>query len=77
MVFGVTFRGTAYMALAGLVTAILDGPLLYILEFANHEDHYLVEGLRLLIENAIPVIIVLSMAVMVIGNAINRRQGVV
>jgi len=76
MVFGVTFRGVAYMALAGFVAALLDDPLLYMLGFANHENHYLVSGLRLLIENAIPVIIVLSVAVMVIGNAINRRQGV-
>lgn len=65
------------MVLAAFVAAILDQPLLYMLSFANHEDHYLVSGLRLLIENAIPVIIVLSVAVMVVGNAINRRQGVV
>lgn len=77
MVFGVTFRGVGYMALAGLLAAILDGPMLYIIDFANHEEHYLVSGLRLLVENAIPLVIVLSVAVMVIGNAINRRNGVV
>lgn len=76
MVYGVTFRGAAYMALAGLVTAVLDGPALYVLSFANHESHYLVRGLRLLFENAIPVVIVLSVAMMVIGNAMNRQQGV-
>lgn len=77
MVYGVTFRGVGYMAMAALLAAILDGPMLYILDFANHEDHYLVSGLRLLVENAIPVIIIFSVAVMVIGNAINRRKGVV
>lgn len=76
MVYGVTFRGVGYMALAGLITAIIDGPMLYIIGFAGHEDHYLVSGLRLLVENAIPVIIVFSVAVMVIGNAINRQKGV-
>ena len=77
MVYGVTFRGTAYMLLAAFVMALLDQPLLYVIGYANHDEHYLIQGLTLLIENAIPVIIVLSVAVMVIGNAINRRQGVV
>ena len=76
MVYGVTFRGVAYMLIAGFLAAVVDGPALYLIGYANHDDHYLVQGLTLLFENAIPVIIVLSVAVMVIGNAVNRQQGI-
>jgi len=76
MVWGVTFRSAIYLAIAGFVTAILDGPMLFMLSFAGHEDHWWIAGMTVLLENAVPIVVVLSAGIMVAANALTRRQGV-
>jgi len=76
MVFGVSFRAGAYMIIGGFLMAMLDQPLLYLLSFANHEDHYLIAGLEVLLSDVIGIIIVISGGIMIVGNALVRKQGV-
>lgn len=71
MVFGVSLRGAATLALGALLTIIDDEIMGYMIDMMNHPDHWLVEGFQAVVKWDV-VILVISVAVMLIVNAIIR-----
>jgi len=73
MVFGVTLRGAAGLALGALLTIIDDEIMGYIIPLMNHPDHYLVAWFEAIIQWD-TTILVLAVAVMLITNGIIRSE---
>lgn len=73
MVFGVTLRGAAYLALGALLTIIDDEVMSYVIDEMNHPNHWLVEGFNAVVQWD-TTILVFSVVAMVLANAIVRSD---
>lgn len=71
MVFGVTLRGAATLALGAIFTIINDEIMGFVIPFMGHPDHWLVEGFQAVVKWDATVL-VLAVAVMLITNGIVR-----
>ena len=73
MVFGVTLRGAAALALGTLLTMIDDEVMGYLIPVMNHPDHWLVEAFQAVVEWDTTILIV-GVAVMLIANGLVRSD---
>lgn len=73
MVFGVTLRGAAALALGALLTIIDDEIMGYIIPHMNHENHWLVRGFESVVAWD-TTILVIAVAVALITNALVRSE---
>lgn len=73
MVFGVTLRGAAALALGALLTIIDDEILGYMIGEMNHPDHWLVQGFESVVAWDTTILVV-AVAVMLMANAIIRSD---
>lgn len=71
MVFGVTLRSAAALALGALLTIIDEEIMGYIIPYMNHDNHWLVRGFEAVVVWD-TTILVLAVAVALITNALVR-----
>lgn len=73
MVFGVSLRGAAYLAVGALLTIIDDEIMGYLIGEMNHESNWLVKGFQTVVEWD-TTILIFAVAAMLIVNALVRSE---
>lgn len=74
MVFGVSLRAAAALALGALLTIINETVMDYMIPLMGHPDHWLVEGFESVVEWD-ATILVIGAALMLIANGVVRGSG--
>jgi hypothetical protein len=76
MVFGVTLRGAAALALGTLLTIIDDEIMGYVIDAMNHPDHWLVGTFESIVIWDTTILLI-GVIVMVLANALVRSDATI